>query len=208
MPTDQTKEINAIKSVVDVLGPFKAEERYRILRLSGDLSESSGESPAFPTDVMAGLFTVFRESIEQTNADKKYFLEKLAQHNKVAEALGDYLAELAESLLPESGEGCNNDAESEVEVKSLAADVVKKLGHSEEDFEVSDAVFERTQKLRLTPKKIYVEIKRNLELYKTTSRGMRIMYQKYKEADQRGMDRIKLQHSALNAMKQISSFIP
>jgi hypothetical protein len=207
MPTNQTKEINAIKSVVDLLGPFKAEERNRILRLSGDLSESSQENLAFPTDVMGALFAAFKESIEQTNSDKKYFLQKLAEYNKISEALGDYLAELAESLLPENGGGCNDDAENEVEVKSLSVDVANKLVQYDDKIEVSDAVFERTQKLRLTPKKMYVEIKRNLDLYKRANKGMKIMYQKYKEADLRGMDRIKLQHSALNAIKQISSFI-
>lgn len=47
-------------------------------------------------DVMGGLFLVFKESIEQTNKDKRYFLERLADMNKIAEAVGDYLEYLTE----------------------------------------------------------------------------------------------------------------
>ena len=41
-------------------------------------------------NVMEALFTVFRESIQQTNADKRYFLNKLKEYNDMAVALGDY----------------------------------------------------------------------------------------------------------------------
>jgi hypothetical protein len=50
---------------------------------------------AFPSgDVMAALFQVFHEAIDEANTDKKYFLERLAQLNKLAEAQADYLKEL------------------------------------------------------------------------------------------------------------------
>lgn len=40
------------------------------------------------------LFLVFRESIQATNEDKRYFLRKLQDYNKMAETLSDYLSEL------------------------------------------------------------------------------------------------------------------
>jgi hypothetical protein len=47
-------------------------------------------------NVMELLFIVFRESIEQTNEDKKYFLLKLQDYNKMAEELGKYLSSLVD----------------------------------------------------------------------------------------------------------------
>lgn len=47
-------------------------------------------------NVMEVLFLVFRESIKQTNEDKKYFLKKLQDYNKMAEALSEYLSQLVE----------------------------------------------------------------------------------------------------------------
>ncbi|MAE94468.1 MAG: hypothetical protein CL910_07395 [Deltaproteobacteria bacterium] len=43
------------------------------------------------------LFVVFRESIEQMNKDKKYYLGKLERFNAMGEALSEYLAELTEA---------------------------------------------------------------------------------------------------------------
>lgn len=45
-------------------------------------------------NIMEVLFLVFRESIEATNEDKKYFLEKLKMYNDMSEALSDYLSQL------------------------------------------------------------------------------------------------------------------
>jgi len=59
-------------------------------------------------DVMATLFMVFRESIQQTNEDKRYFLQRLQEMNQIAEALGDYLRELNDGLA--SGQGCGEDS--------------------------------------------------------------------------------------------------
>lgn len=52
---------------------------------------------AFPSgNIMEVLYLVFRDSIRQTNEDKKYFLIKLQEYNTMAEALSDYLSELVE----------------------------------------------------------------------------------------------------------------
>ena len=46
------------------------------------------------SDIMKTLFVVFRESIRQTNDDKRYFLGKLKMYNDVAQAMGDFIKEL------------------------------------------------------------------------------------------------------------------
>ena len=53
------------------------------------------------------LFLVFKESIKETNEDKKYFLKKLKEYNDMAEGLSEYLGDLVEASqeLSEKGEG-------------------------------------------------------------------------------------------------------
>ncbi len=50
-------------------------------------------------DVMAAIFHIFKEAIEETNEDKKFWLQKLENMNDIAEAMGDYLKELNEKSL-------------------------------------------------------------------------------------------------------------
>ncbi|MEZ0314902.1 MAG: hypothetical protein ACAI38_24280 [Myxococcota bacterium] len=47
-------------------------------------------------NAMEILFFVFRESIQATNEDKKYFLERLQDYNLMAEKLSDYLSQLVD----------------------------------------------------------------------------------------------------------------
>jgi len=47
-------------------------------------------------NIMEVLFLVFRQSIEETNEDKKYFLTKLKMFNDMGEALSGYLSELVD----------------------------------------------------------------------------------------------------------------
>ncbi len=47
-------------------------------------------------NIMEILFLVFKESIKETNEDKKYFLTKLQEFNKMGEALSAYLSELVD----------------------------------------------------------------------------------------------------------------
>ncbi len=53
------------------------------------------------------LFLVFRQSIEETNKDKEYFLKKLREYNDMAEGLSEYLKELvdASTRLAQKSEG-------------------------------------------------------------------------------------------------------
>ena len=57
------------------------------------LSENAGASN---TEIMATLFYIFKEAIDDMNEDKAYWLQKLKNHNDIAEALGDYLGDLAD----------------------------------------------------------------------------------------------------------------
>ena len=47
-------------------------------------------------NIMEVLFLVFKESIKETNEDKKYFLQKLKMFNDMAESISDYLSYLVE----------------------------------------------------------------------------------------------------------------
>jgi hypothetical protein len=61
------------------------------------LSQMRALESVYPNgNIMEVLFLVFRESIKETNEDKKYFLIKLQEYNKMAEELSDYLSELVE----------------------------------------------------------------------------------------------------------------
>jgi hypothetical protein len=73
-------------------------------------------------DVMRTLYMVFRESIQQTNEDKSYWIEKLNRHNEISNALGEYLKELNDAL--GTGTGCNNDGAGprQEELSALDAD--------------------------------------------------------------------------------------
>jgi hypothetical protein len=76
----------------------------------GELMAHFSKTPG--TDPMATLFSVMKESIEETNRDKKYALEKLQSMNEIAEAMGDYLSELAdqsEALQASTGEETSDD---------------------------------------------------------------------------------------------------
>lgn len=62
-------------------------------------------------DILAAIFHLFKTSIEESNEDKRFFLQKLKNMNDIAEAMGDYLKELNEKAkeLEEGGsEGGSN----------------------------------------------------------------------------------------------------
>lgn len=90
------KDLEAIRAVVDIIEPFDSTERERIIRWSGEkLGVTSG------IDITSGniwglLYFLFRESIQEENKDKRYFIGRLKEMNKVAEALADYLESLSE----------------------------------------------------------------------------------------------------------------
>ncbi len=64
----------------------------------GFLNSVKSQAGAIPDgDVMSVSFAIFEESVEQANADKRYFLERLAEMNRISQALGDYLGYLNNS---------------------------------------------------------------------------------------------------------------
>jgi hypothetical protein len=69
-------------------------------------------------NAMELLYLVFRESIQDVNEDKKYFLHKLQDYNKMAEALSKYLEELVQKSmeLSEKGKGKEYPEKETVEV--------------------------------------------------------------------------------------------
>lgn len=93
------KDLEAVRAVVDIIEPFDSTERERIIRWSGEkLGVISGlDTSTSSGNIMEVLFLVFRESIEEVNEDKKYFLTRLEMYNKMGEALSKYLKCLREA---------------------------------------------------------------------------------------------------------------
>lgn len=92
-------DLEAVRSIVDILEPFGTMERERILRwsseklgLMGKLTEKLNSiSGASDGDIMAILFLVLRESLMERNETKRYWIKRLQTMNKIAETLADYL---------------------------------------------------------------------------------------------------------------------
>jgi len=54
-------------------------------------------------DPMGPLFLIFKESIRQTNEDKRYFLDKLKKHNEIQEAMAVYLKDMDHTAMKTTG---------------------------------------------------------------------------------------------------------
>ncbi len=63
-------------------------------------------------NVMEVLYRVLRESINDQNEDKKYWLAKLKMYNAIAEALSDYLKDLNKAMSGLNGNEKNPDEKS------------------------------------------------------------------------------------------------
>jgi hypothetical protein len=124
------EDLEAVRSIVDILGPFDTAERERILRwssekagLMGKLMEKfNGFTGASAGDVMAILFLAFRESIVEQNEVKRYLIKKLQEMNKIDEALADYLEYLSErsqELAESIRESDSEDAKITVELRCI-----------------------------------------------------------------------------------------
>lgn len=112
-PTLRASLSPRVSSYVAAPTSSKKESLFRFLQAH----VSAGTS-----DVMSTLFWVFRNSIEEANEDKRYFLEKLKSMNDIAEAQSEYLKSLMElsgSLGDKDGSGCQgSDDEGVVRVLS------------------------------------------------------------------------------------------
>jgi len=98
------------------------------------LSRMQALSAQYPHgNVMEVLFLVFRESIQETNEDKKYFLIKLQEFNQMAEQVSKYLSELVErsQALSEKAEGKKYPEKEHisVQVKTYDLSSLDKNGH-------------------------------------------------------------------------------
>ncbi len=103
-------------NVVKKIARMKSKSNTAGVLLAKEISKGS--------DIMATLFLVFRESIEETNEDKKYFLEKLRMMNKISQALGDYLKELNELTIEVNNANKNNKNYDEA---TLIGNTIKRL---------------------------------------------------------------------------------
>jgi methyl-accepting chemotaxis protein len=90
------------------------------------LSRMAAVKTQFPNgNIMEVLFLVFRESIQETNEDKKYFLLKLQEFNTMAEKISDYLSHLVNesARLSEACEGQKYPEKVHINVETKAFDL-------------------------------------------------------------------------------------
>ena len=110
-----------------VAKPNNTKLREEFARRLNVLVQSSPGS-----NIMALLFFVFRESIKEQNEDKKYWLGRLKEMNKIAQALADQLKYLNQAMrkIPERGEsGKDRDNEQKkvaVHVKNVKCPISKR----------------------------------------------------------------------------------
>jgi hypothetical protein len=88
------EEQRAVQSIRDILDSFGPEERYRILEQVFAGWQQDGFDSMPGNNIMEILFIIMRESIKETNENKKYFLMKLGMYKKIAQALAEYLQDL------------------------------------------------------------------------------------------------------------------
>ena len=97
--------LNAVQEIINILEKFDATDREKILQyVNGESNIQSNKKEPFMsnfdehmepfTDIMTMLFHIFKESIEQSNDDKRDFLERLTTMNEISEEMGNYLKEL------------------------------------------------------------------------------------------------------------------
>jgi hypothetical protein len=87
---DQKKQVREyLQNIRDPASPEKINDA---LKLTDQLT------PGGPNgNIMEILFSIFKESIQETNEDKKYYLAKLASLNKVSTSLGAQSEAIAEA---------------------------------------------------------------------------------------------------------------
>lgn len=88
------------------------------------------------SNAMERLLGAFRESIEQMNTDKKYFLGKLKDLNEVAEGLGEFMQGLAGSVVDTE----DQDKDDEVSNKASLGYVSIRLGKAAQALETASDI--------------------------------------------------------------------
>lgn len=102
----------------------KVQTRKQTCALMGRITPLADKS----LGIMETLFLVFRESIEETNKDKQYFLTKLKMYNDMGEALSDYLKELTTAMdLGGGGKDEEPDAETATQIVDRISSALQPL---------------------------------------------------------------------------------
>ena len=187
--------LNAVQEIMNILEKFDSADREQILRcVSGESNiESNKEKKYKPeisedTDTMALLFEIFKESIEDANKDKRYWLTKLKKMNEIAEAMGDYLQELnaAEAHLE-----CSNENKVKIKLRRF-----KMNDDSSENEEQSTYVI-------ITKEELAVEIL-NLVLLLEESRNKREEFASmFENFDQKANQLFNILSTVLKGIKEM-----
>lgn len=146
------------------------------------------------------LFLVFRESIEQTNLDKAYFLTKIQEYNDMAEGLSDYLGTLVEKSqeLSEKSEGEKEPEKIHVDVQVKRFDL-NGLGA---DGKISPL---STDSKRLERAGLNDEIKHVESMQETVRNKRQMASTSFQNFDQKANQLYNLMSSVLKATNEMRS---
>jgi hypothetical protein len=175
------------------------------------LEEVMAENPH--GDVMASLFYIFKASVEEVNEDKRYFLTKLADMNKIAEAQGEYLKELnAISIQLEdsiSGGESGSDSEEFYEDSKYSpdwSDDYKKLNITVSEM-VADLPAESVQIAETATKKVWdqaVPIQKDLNIYELTQNIIQSETQDLSPGDEQEVTAVVLARTGNNVRTTVA----
>lgn len=146
------------------------------------------------------LFLVFRESIEQTNLDKAYFLTKIQEYNDMAEGLSDYLGTLVEK-----SQELSEDSEGEKEPEKVHVDVQVKrfdLNGLGADGKISPL---STDSKRLDRAGLNDEIKHVESMQETVRNKRQMASTSFQNFDQKANQLYNLMSSVLKATNEMRS---
>jgi hypothetical protein len=207
--------LNAVQEIMNILEKFNSADREQILQCVNGESNielnkekkkpEGGESNSefiskmiqmmdtIPKgDVMATLFYIFRESIEEANEDKSYFLKRLEEMNEIAEAMADYLRELTDAAVHLE---CSNEKKVKIKLRRF-----KISDDSSENEDSSTYVI-------ATEEELAVEIL-NLELLLEETRNKRQEFTTmFENFDQKANQLFNILSTVMKSIKEMNSSV-
>lgn len=99
-PPEFSMSLNQVNAVAQRLDD--ASQR-QLLDMGQRLGVTSLNASSLPSDVLTVLFAALKESIQETNDDKQYFLDKLKQYDAMGNALECYLHQLVDRMRQNGG---------------------------------------------------------------------------------------------------------
>ena len=176
--------------------PTAANEQACIQQLNGCADDHS------QMNIYELLFICFRESINQTNQDKAYFLKKIQDYNNMAEGLSEYL----ETLVDKSQELSTNSAGKKAEdagKESVEVDVKRfDLSSPGSDGKIVNL---STETKRLERTGLSDEIKQVESMQETVRNKRQMASTSFQNFDQKANQLYNLMSSVLKSVNEMRS---